>query len=368
MKTIILSLSILLYTVYTLAQNPGTWTGSTTQTTTQQAVGIGTLTPIGNLEVEYCDDQQNGVVITKKECGLPVATITGSFDPTYDGFLYPISGEPSPTPPIFNLPSNLMLTPYASFMDKPLFWARIQNLSIFPTASGSHTSRFIVTPYGRAGINIENPRAALDVKSLGGYNMPAAIIGHQKPGTTDRTQHIHFVPLLDENGYNQISQRDDQGLFFTDGQGADGANVTGGLVIAPWANLRDPSVGGLRIDRNGNLDIHGKIKSTQMNVAAKWWADKVFSPAYKPMSLAQLEAYIKLNCKLPDIPSETEVLEQGIDVADMQALQMLKIEELYLHIIAQNKSLLLQQEQLVQLQVELQKLRQQLKEITEAGQ
>jgi hypothetical protein len=57
------------------------------------------------------------------------------------------------------------------------------------------------------------------------------------------------------------------------------------------------------------------------------------------MNLTELEAFIKTNKHLPNIPSEKDVLSNGIDIAEMQAAQLQKIEELTLYILSINKEL-----------------------------
>ena len=52
-----------------------------------------------------------------------------------------------------------------------------------------------------------------------------------------------------------------------------------------------------------------------------------------------LEDYIKIHGHLPDMPSEKEILEKGIDISDMQAKQQRKIEELTLYIIDLQKKI-----------------------------
>ncbi len=64
------------------------------------------------------------------------------------------------------------------------------------------------------------------------------------------------------------------------------------------------------------------------------WADFVFDPNYELISIEMLEEYILENKKLPGIPSEAEVIEQGIDVFEMNVLLLQKIEELTLYIIS----------------------------------
>jgi hypothetical protein len=49
--------------------------------------------------------------------------------------------------------------------------------------------------------------------------------------------------------------------------------------------------------------------------------------------LNQVAAYIKEHHHLPDIPSEADVKEKGVDLGDMQAKLLAKVEELTLHMI-----------------------------------
>ncbi len=243
------------------AQSTATWNpmpGGLSLTTTNGAVGIGTGSPSGMQEIMYCTDLFNGLVITKSDCGIYNLGPNDFLFPTYDFKLDTFvltTGEGGGGSGSFTPPITFILSGYGSSTAKPLFWARTENSSTFlSNASGQYTTRFIVTPYGRSGLNIENPRATLDIKSVGSYNMPAVIIGRQKLGTIDRTQHIHFVPLLQDNGYNKISKRNDQGLFFTDGLGTNGCNSEGAFIIAPWTP-NDSSTSGLRMDAAGNVGI-----------------------------------------------------------------------------------------------------------------
>ncbi len=49
--------------------------------------------------------------------------------------------------------------------------------------------------------------------------------------------------------------------------------------------------------------------------------------------MKEVEAFIKKNNHLPDVPSEKEVMKNGIDVANMDAILLQKIEELTLYMI-----------------------------------
>jgi hypothetical protein len=96
----------------------------------------------------------------------------------------------------------------------------------------------------------------------------------------------------------------------------------------------------LNIDANSNalLTVRGtirgcKVKANNLN----GWCDYVFDKDYKLQSLSELEKYIKQNKHLPDMPTEKQVLENGIDLGEMNMKLLKKIEDLTLYIIEQNK-------------------------------
>ncbi|WP_298150051.1 hypothetical protein [Flavobacterium sp.] len=93
---------------------------------------------------------------------------------------------------------------------------------------------------------------------------------------------------------------------------------------------------------NYRLYVEGGILTEKVKVALRSttnWADYVFNDDYKLQSLKELEAFIKANKHLPNIPSAAELAKDGLDLANMQAKQMEKIEELTLYAIEQDKKL-----------------------------
>ena len=106
------------------------------------------------------------------------------------------------------------------------------------------------------------------------------------------------------------------------------------------------------VDQNGNflignpnsvtaatgfkLSVDGKVMCEELRVEMSPWADYVFDDNYQLMSFDELEAFIAANNHLPGIPSATIIESEGLDVGNMQAKMMEKIEELTLHIIQLN--------------------------------
>lgn len=88
------------------------------------------------------------------------------------------------------------------------------------------------------------------------------------------------------------------------------------------------------------LLVGGKILAEEVRIKLiKDWADFVFQPDYRLKSLPEVEAFIRDNHRLPDIPSAADVAERGIDLGRMQSTLLAKIEELTLYVIEQKKDL-----------------------------
>ena len=87
------------------------------------------------------------------------------------------------------------------------------------------------------------------------------------------------------------------------------------------------------------LSVDGNIAAKKVMVEISDWNDKVFEKTYSLPTLEQVEAYIKTQKRLPDVPSECEVIQNGISLGDMNATLLKKIEELTLYVIQQQKEI-----------------------------
>jgi hypothetical protein len=86
------------------------------------------------------------------------------------------------------------------------------------------------------------------------------------------------------------------------------------------------------------LAVEGKIGAREIRVTLdNPWPDYVFTPQYQLRSLTSLEAFIKKNGHLPNIPSAKDVKENGIELGDMNSKLLEKIEELTLYMIELKK-------------------------------
>ncbi|WP_109301136.1 hypothetical protein [Aquimarina sp. AU474] len=101
---------------------------------------------------------------------------------------------------------------------------------------------------------------------------------------------------------------------------------------------------------DAKLAVNGNIHTKEVKVDLIGWADYVFTEGYNLPTLQQVENHIKTNGHLINIPSENEVIENGIQLGEMNAKLLEKIEELTLYTIAQEKKLKIQEERLSKLE------------------
>lgn len=91
------------------------------------------------------------------------------------------------------------------------------------------------------------------------------------------------------------------------------------------------------LDTQGyKLSVNGIIRAKEVKVESDW-ADFVFKKDYRLPTLREVEKHINDNGTLPGVPSEKEVKADGINVGEVNALLLQKIEELTLYTIQQQK-------------------------------
>lgn len=110
--------------------------------------------------------------------------------------------------------------------------------------------------------------------------------------------------------------------------------------------INSGNVGIGTIDPKNKLDVKGTIHSQEVKVDMLNWSDYVFKKDYNLPTLSEVERHINENGHLQNVPSEKEVLKNGINLGEMDSKLLQKIEELTLYVIDLNKKLEQQNQEL----------------------
>ncbi len=117
-------------------------------------------------------------------------------------------------------------------------------------------------------------------------------------------------------------------------------NPTAGLTVNSNVLIGNPAT--VTLPAGYKLYVETGILTEKVKVAVKGspnWADYVFAKEYKLKSLSEVENFISAHQHLPNIPSAQEVVDNGIDLGEMDAKLLGKIEELTLYLIEQDKKI-----------------------------
>ena len=107
---------------------------------------------------------------------------------------------------------------------------------------------------------------------------------------------------------------------------ARGTNLVFGTTQNGTSTVRSV----MEITHDGRVLING----SQLNVP-----DYVFAEDYELMPLDELQAYIEEHHHLPEVASEAEVKQGGVDLTGTQMALLKKIEELTLYTLEQHEEL-----------------------------
>lgn len=187
------------------------------------------------------------------------------------------------------------------------------------------------------GGTITNANFEINAKGSGNILLHAAPSGAAassgnvgiKTATPTKALHVNGGVRV-ENEYSMGGA----GLFEIDANGVTGGRMrvqADGKIT--MGNTTTP--GGYR------LYVADGILTERVKVALKStgnWADYVFSDTYRLRPLTEVEAFVKENRHLPGIPSASEMVENGLDVAASDAKLLEKVEELTLYLIELQKA------------------------------
>lgn len=134
------------------------------------------------------------------------------------------------------------------------------------------------------------------------------------------------------------------------------SNVTETHSVRQMNVLGNMNIGTESPNPNYMLQVNGKMRAHEIKVETNNWPDYVFTKEYKLPTLQETEKHITDKGHLPGIPSAKEVEAEGINLGEMNAKLLQKIEELTLHLIEKERKDKQQQSELNQQKEALQKI------------
>jgi hypothetical protein len=227
------------------------------------------------------------------------------------------------------------------------------NFGLYDYSNGGYRF-FINGGTGNVGIGTINPLHKFHVdngniflsgtSNLGG---PMILFGNGPSSPNNGQWGIEYVPSsMGTAGLNfwrpwPTTNAGNYFMFLADNTGYVGINtnnptarltVNGNVLIGDPASVSMPS--------GYKLYVESGILAEKVKVALKNtsdWSDYVFEKDYQLAKLEEVENYVLENKHLPNIPSAQEVVNGGLDLAQMDSKLLGKVEELTLYIISLNK-------------------------------
>jgi|GEM_PF-7032381 len=202
-----------------------------------------------------------------------------------------------------------------------LHFLQTQYTSSSEVNMASFTESVTLTPGGLLGVGASNPNSKLHI---GGFDMANGI----RLGDRGDVANEYSATIYTKNSNNGE-------LYFNVGKSGIGY---GNIFMVPDGGTVciGPNVG---YSGSYKLIVDGKIGAREIKVTlSNPWPDYVFGSNYKLKSLYTVEQFIKQNRHLPNMPSAAEVKKNdGINLGEMNAKLLQKVEELTLYLISLKK-------------------------------
>lgn len=204
----------------------------------------------------------------------------------------------------------------------------------FATYAGNWIERMVISNSGNVGIGTSAPDNSLTIRTS-----PAQLSSHIYFGEPLAVQGQPSATLcfggsgIQNAGFTWVPNNVDSGKLFL----SFGGNDNGFYNATKMTFQSNGNIGIGTVNPSNKLDVNGTIHSQEVKVDMIGWSDFVFKKDYNLPTLDQVEKHIVDKGHLENIPSEEEVLKNGINVGEMNAKLLQKIEELTLYLIEMKK-------------------------------
>jgi len=206
----------------------------------------------------------------------------------------------------------------------------------FYTFSGSLKNQMTLNENGSLGIGTSSPASKLEIVCTG-EGAELLRLSTERPWvfrqtSTGSTSQLDLHSTVSGKNFKISSSNNNRAAQFLVSDNTNGSRV---FLVPDGGNV---SIGSTDFGSH-KLAVDGTIGAREIKVESGTWSDFVFNENYNLRTLEATEQYISENNHLPDIPSESEVKENGINLGEMDARLLQKIEELTLYMIEMNKSM-----------------------------
>jgi hypothetical protein len=236
--------------------------------------------------------------------------------------------------------------------------------------------RLNISPIGNVGVGVNSPFTVFDVYASGASD-PFRARGTAHNAWISLNSGQNLILTTGQSADTGSPARDSVGLRFRgmywDGSSSRPADTSISTIVSGnnayrmsfWTANAERMI----VNEAGNvgigtsapgaykLAVNGTVRAKEVVVETTGWSDYVFADDYDLRPLSEVESHIKAHRHLPGIPSAAQVAEHGVNVGEMQAKLLAKIEELTLHQIQQEKRMSALEEQNRILKVQLQAMR-----------
>ncbi|MEW7279538.1 hypothetical protein ABW636_13170 [Aquimarina sp. 2201CG1-2-11] len=244
------------------------------------------------------------------------------------------------------------------------------SLAFFTALNGVNQEHLRITKEGKIGLGTNTPQSKLHIfENIIGGDVAITV---QNRATWDPNATSSLIFSHNVNNFNggKISS-------IREGNYLTGDTSTANSSLAFFTTLNGTNQEHLRITKEGKvgigtsepgdfkLAVEGIIGAREIGVTLdeNWkWPDYVFKSDYNLPSLKTIKTYIDKNGHLPEIPSEIDVKENGLKLAELNTAMLKKIEELTLYLIQQNETIEQQNKDIKELRKELTNIKNNLKD------
>ncbi|MCX6248506.1 MAG: hypothetical protein NTW10_12335 [Bacteroidetes bacterium] len=201
-------------------------------------------------------------------------------------------------------------------------------------------SIYLNKDYGKVGIGTDKPLQKLHVVN-------GNILVSRQEGQTKGFGSLNGSVLFGEVATDSLPNGEWGIEYYNPATAFDSAGLNFWKVGSPTYqgsnyNLflrNDGNVGIGTKNPQSKLAVNGKVTAKEFEATLDGFPDYVLKKDYSLRSLPELEAYIEKNFHLPEIPSENEVKQNGLNLGNMDAALLKKVEELTLYVISLNKKI-----------------------------